>query len=322
MRIFLTGGTGLIGSRLLEALVAQGDEVTALTRSASSLEKIKRKYPSKIRVIAGDLTKRGLWQKEVANQDTVISLAGESLVGRRWTKDLKQRMYDSRVIGTKHLVESIELVPKEARPRRVLLASATGYYGDQNDAVLTEESNAGSGFLSKLCVDWEAEARRAETFGAVVTLLRFGVVLDPKGGALQKMLPAFRFFVGGPIGSGKQYISWIHYKDVAEMILFILRLPEKEAEGPFNLTAPHPVTMKQFATSIGNVLKRPAWFSVPEAFVKLLFGEAAKVILEGQQVFPKRAEALGYQFRYTYIEEALRSLLRNDQKKVYSRERL
>lgn len=311
MRIFLTGATGFIGSRLLQELLQKGHQVVALTRARSRLRlpKALKALSDHLQVVEGDVCQEGTWQEHLSGCDAVISLAGEPVVGRRWNLEVKQKIVESRIQGTNRLVEAIKSLNEEVRPKRFLSASGVGYYGSRRDKILTEDSPAGEDFMAQVCVEWEAAAKQAEAHGTQVMTLRFGMVLDKQGGALQKMLPSFRLFAGGPIGSGHQYISWIHRADVIGCILFCLQLELAQAMGPLNITAPTPVTMKEFAHALGQALHRPDWLRVPSGLVRLMFGESSEVLLRGQRVLPKRILELGYSFRHPTLLEALQSLL-------------
>lgn len=278
MRVALTGARGFVGSALTELLQNQGHQTTALPR---------RPGPA-----------------DLGGADAVVHLAGEP-VAQRWTAEVKRRIRDSRVLGTRHLVDSIKSL--ETKPKVVLCASATGYYGHRGDEVLTEESGAGEGFLAETCREWENEAKLLETLGVRVVFVRVGIVLGRGGGALAKMLPPFRMGVGGRLSHGKQWMSWIHREDLTRLMVWAL---ENEAvRGAVNGTAPGAVTNAQFTRFLGGVLRRPAVFPVPEFVLKLVFGEMARVLLESQRVKPEVAEEKGFVFKYPDLEPALRDLL-------------
>ena len=301
MRIFVTGASGLIGRRLCAALVARGDEVVGLTRSVER----SRARLSGVTLVEGDVTRDGAWQDEVARADAVVHLAGEPVVGRRWTAARKQALFRSRVDGARRVTEA--LAREGARARVLVSSSAIGYYGPQGDAALDEDSAPGHDFLGELCVAWEAASKRAETPERRVVQLRTGVVLDPDGGALAMMLPAFRAFVGGPVGSGRQWVSWIHRDDLGGLIR--LALDDERVRGPLNGVAPEPVTMQAFAAAVARALDRPSWMKVPAFLARLALGEAAEALLEAPRVVPKRALALGYEFRFPTVDGALAELL-------------
>jgi hypothetical protein len=294
MRVLVTGGTGFIGQRLCRALAASGHEVTALTRS-----------PSRQPAIAGVAYDRwdGGWTRAPQGYDAAVNLAGEPLVGKRWTPGQKRRLVESRVDGTRRLVETFGALA--ARPRVLVSASAVGYYGARDDAPLAEDAAAGTGFLAATCQAWEAAAREAERAGIRVVCARIGVVLGADGGALAKMVPPFRWLLGGPLGDGRQWVSWIHVDDVVALLLWALRTPE--VRGALNATAPEPVRMRAFCEALGQALHRPSWAPVPAFALRLLLGEAADVLLTGQRAVPVRAQQGGYLFRYPELLPALRA---------------
>jgi len=278
VRVALTGARGFVGSALTELLQNQGHETKALSR-----------WPS---------------PADLEGVEAVVHLAGEP-VAQRWTAEAKRRIRDSRVLGTRHLVESIKSL--EIKPKVVLCASATGFYGHRGDEVLTEESGAGEGFLAETCREWENEAKLLETLGVRVVFVRIGIVLGRGGGALAKMLPPFRLGVGGRLSHGKQWMSWIHREDLARLMAWALE--KEELRGVVNGTAPGAVTNAQFTRVLARVLRRPAVFPVPEFVLKLAFGEMARVLLESQRVKPEVAEEKGFVFKYPDLEPALRELL-------------
>jgi uncharacterized protein (TIGR01777 family) len=259
-------------------------------------------------IVEGDPARPGAWQQQLAGTDAIVSLAGEPVAGGRWTDATKQRLARSRIDGMRQLVDTLSPLPADRRPQTLVAASAVGYYGSQGDVELDESAGPGQDFLARLCVDWELGAEAVAAIGLRVVRLRLGVVLGEGGGALEKMVPAFRAFVGGAIGSGDQYVPWVHLDDVIGLILLALDRPE--AVGPVNVVAPEPATMKQLARALGAVMHRPTLFSVPAAVLKLMMGEAAQVLLGSQRVVPKRARELGFRFHHPNLTEALRSILR------------
>ena len=304
MRIVVTGGTGFIGRGLCARLLDLGHAVMVLTRDPAAAE---RSLGPQVTVVSrrGE-DPAGEWTAALDGSDAVVNLAGESVAGGRWTAWRKQQLRTSRDRLTTVLVEA--LAKLQSRPPLLINASAIGYYGPRGDESLTEEASSGSGFLASLCREWESAARAAERHGTRVVLLRIGVVLDVGGGALAKILPPFKFGLGGPLGRGTQWMSWIHRHDLIELILFLLT---KEVHGPINATAPYPVTNREFARILGQVLGRPAIVSTPAFVMRLLLGEMAhELLLTGQRVVPQRAQSLGYQFRYPALPEALHAILR------------
>lgn len=279
MNITMSGASGLIGRRLKDAL------------SRHTIRTVSHRT--------------GGWDPVALREcDAVIHLAGEP-VAQRWTTQAKERIRDSRVQGTRRLVEAMAGVPKP--PQILLCASAIGYYGSRGDEVLTESSAPGTGFLPDVCVAWEREAKAAEALGTRVVMMRTGVVLDRNGGALPRMLPPFRMGVGGRIGTGRQWMSWIHLDDLVALYAFALDHP---LAGPVNGVAPEPVANSEFTRALASTLHRPAFFPVPSAVLQLTFGEMSQVLLASQRVLPQAAEAGGFAFRYPRIGEALAALLR------------
>lgn len=300
MRIVVTGGTGLVGSVAIRRLLRAGAEPVALTRDPSKARSV---LPPGCQVVA--------WSGEGAAETAalegaagILNLAGEP-IAQRWSKAVKSRLVGSRVgtLGRLQAALSRCRVP----PSVLVSASAVGYYGGRGDEILTEESPAGSGFLAETCVLWEEAARRAGGLGLRTVQVRIGVVLAKEGGALARLLPLFRLGGGGPVGSGRQWMSWIHAEDLADLLVFALKEPA--ASGPLNAVAPGPVTNRAFANALGKALRRPAFLPAPAFALSLAFGEMASVLLEGQRVLPARATALGATFRFPDLESALRDLL-------------
>ena len=301
MRLVLTGGTGFVGAALRETLTQKGHEVVILTRRAS-----RENQPGvRTRYTYWNPPYSGAWEKELDGVEGVINLAGEPIVGKRWTPEQKQKIAESRVNATRAVVSAIRNAKR--KPLFLMNASAVGYYGPRGNEELTEEGPRGKGYLAEICGKWEAEATRAEESGLRVVKIRIGIVLEKGGGALLKMLPPFRLGLGGPLGSGNQWMSWIHRKDLAGLIHFLIE--KKEIRGAVNATAPAPVTMKEFSETLGRVLHRPAIFPVPAFAVKLLLGEASEILLKGQRALPKRALGAGYSFQFPELEPALKEIL-------------
>jgi hypothetical protein len=243
------------------------------------------------------------WESWIDGAGGVLNLAGES-IARRWTQAAKETILSSRLAATEKLLGAIEMAI--LKPSVLVNASAVGIYGPRGDEVLSEDAPPGRDFLAATCLAWEEAARKAEALGLRVVLIRTGVVLGREGGALARMLPPFKAFLGGPIGGGAQWMSWIHLEDLATLYVFALENPA--ATGPLNGTAPNPVTMKEFAAALGQALHRPSFLPVPALAVRLLLGEMATVVLDGQRVVPKKAEALGFPFRFPRIDAALRDV--------------
>lgn len=300
MKVAVTGASGFLGPGLVQRLLARGHGVHVLARN---VERTLGRLPPGV---TGAHYEAGtpLPPEALGGAEAVVHLAGEP-VAQRWTKEAKHRIHDSRVLGTRVLVEALR---GAGTVKRFVSASAIGYYGGTRGAEpLTEESAPGEDFLAQVCRGWEAEAMRAREEGIRTAVVRMGVVLHPEGGALHKMLPPFRMGAGGPVGSGKQYVSWVHREDALDLLLFVLEHPA--LEGPVNATAPEPVTNTEFAHALGHVLGRPSVMHVPAFMLKAAMGEMAKVALEGQRVLPRRAQEAGFSFRYPQLEAALKDLL-------------
>jgi uncharacterized protein (TIGR01777 family) len=306
MRVFVTGGTGLVGGRLIERLLGRGDEVLILSRRP---EAARAKWGGRGTIVPGDPTERGDWMDAVRNCDAVVNLAGEGIFNQRWSAAVKDKLRTSRLRSTDNVVAALAAQPRTAsgQPKVLVSASAIGYYGPHGDEELTEESPPGNDFLATLCADWERSARAATAHGVRLAIVRIGVVLERGGGALAKMLTPFKMFVGGPVGSGRQYMSWIHNEDLVGLMLFALDRPD--AEGVYNGTAPQPVTNRDFSTALGRVLHRPSFMPAPKFALRIVLGEAANIVAEGQRVVPRRALAQGYSFRFPDVMAALRDLL-------------
>lgn len=307
MRIVVAGGTGFLGSPLAEMYAEEGHDVRVLSRSLMSGDTRHDPgtgVPGITRVGWKPDGKSGPWAAVLEDADALINLAGESIGAKRWSPQRKAQLRDTRILSTRSLAAALKAA---AHPPGVFIsASGVGYYGPRGDEPLTEESPAGSDFLAHLCEDWEQEARAAARPGVRVVLLRTGVVLERSGGALVEMMRPFRFFAGGRIGSGRQYISWIHRLDWVEMVRWIVQTAE--VSGPVNATAPHPVTNRAFARALGHAMRRPALMPAPGFAVKLVVGEMAYTVLTGQRVLPAVARQHGYHFRYPEIEQAFRGI--------------
>lgn len=297
MNITITGASGLIGRRLLKNLGAAGHALTVVSRHAGT------NVPPGVGVAAWDPMKGPAPEDGVRNANAVIHLAGEP-VAQRWNAVAKRRIRESRVVGTRNLVEA--LAKLRTAPRTLVCASAVGYYGSRGDEVLREDSAPAGTYLAEVCAAWEKEAMAAEAFGMRVVRVRIGVVLDARGGALQRMLPPFRMGAGGRLGDGKQWMSWIHLADLAAMFQFAL---ENEVSGALNGVAPIPVTNAEFTQTLARALHRPAIFPVPALALKLLFGEMSEILLSSQRVLPAAAEAAGFKFRFPELGGALKDVL-------------
>ncbi len=298
MKIFITGGTGLVGSHLIPRLLQENHTVTVLSRN---IEKAQAILGNNLEFC--DSLER---LTSLDEYDAVINLAGEPIAGKRWTELQKQRLCQSRWQITKKLTQLIKA--GENPPQIFISGSAIGYYGNKEDIIITEDTEPHEEFTNKLCKAWEAFAMEAESSKTRVCLLRTGIVLSSKGGMLAKILPIFKLGLGGTMGSGKQYISWIHIEDMVGIINFLLTAPQ--IKGAVNMTSPTPVTNKEFSKTFAKVLKRPCIFNVPSVIISLFMGEASTLLLDGQRAIPKKLELNKYQFRYKDIQSALVNILR------------
>ena len=297
MKLVVTGATGFIGTALCARLLEQGHTLTLFTRGSPR--------------DAGTATKRWLhwtpgalreWGSALDGVDGVINLTGEP-IAKKWTHATRRRIETSRIEGTNSLVQGI--AKATSRPKFLISASAVGYYGPRGDEIVTEETPPGDDFLSLVCRNWEEEATKAEPLGLRVVRLRTGIVLGSGGGALAKMVVPFKFFAGGPLGSGQQWMSWIQLEDHVRLMLEVIE--NTRASGAINATAPNPVRNKEFCQTLGKVLGRPCWAPVPGLALRLVLGEMAEMLLTGQRVIPAAAQKLGFQFRYPNLKEALQA---------------
>jgi uncharacterized protein len=298
MRVTVTGATGLLGPALVAALQQRGAEVTVLSRDPDRA----RERLGEVQAVGWDLMAEAAPAEAVTGRDAVFHLAGEP-VAQRWSAHAKQAIRDSRVTGTRNLLEGISSAT--ARPAVLISSSAIGYYGRHGEEPIDEDAPPGSDFLAQVCVEWEAQAARAAELGVRVVMVRTGVVLDTDGGALEKMLTPFRLGVGGPVAGGRQYVSWIHTDDLVGLAL--AAMDGEEWSGPINATAPEPVTNAQLSRELGRVLHRPALLPVPGFALSLLYGEMAEIVTRGARVVPAKPLVLGYEFMHPRLPEALRS---------------
>lgn len=299
MNIFITGGLGFVGRCLSKALLQDGHRVTAVGRTP---EPQKISHPA-FRYIAADTTMAGDWQAELPDHEAVVNLAGKSIF-TRWSDQAKQQIYNSRILTTRNLVAGLP----EGRETLLLSTSAVGYYGDRGEDVLTEDEPPGEDFLATLAREWEKEALAAAANGARVVLPRFGIVLDRGGGAMAAMIPAFRLFVGGALGSGQQWFPWIHMDDLVAALRFLI--DRSDLHGPFNCTAPEPVRNAELAKTLGRKLHRPSCMPAPAFMIKLVLGEFGEVLLGSQRAAPKRLGEAGFSFRYGALDAALEEIVR------------
>jgi uncharacterized protein len=302
MKVAVTGGTGFIGSRLVDRLQSEGHQVLLLVRN---VPKAQQRFP-KAEVVSYTPKVSGAWQQVIAGYDGVVNLAGEP-ISNRWTDNSKTEILESRSVGTAKIVEAIS----QANPKPSVLvnASAVGYYGTSETAVFDETSSPGQDFLAKVCKAWEAEAEKVKASGTRLAIVRTGIVLGPDGGVLAKMMFPFQLFAGGPLGDGKQWVSWIHREDLVNLI--IKALTDSTVAGVLNGTAPNPVSMGELCQELGSIIQRPSWLPVPGFALELLLGEASKLVLEGQNVKPQKTEATGFRFQYPTVKAALSQILKS-----------
>ncbi|MEO0968451.1 MAG: TIGR01777 family oxidoreductase [Cyanobacteria bacterium J06639_18] len=306
MKIAITGATGFVGSRLVERLISQGHKLVVLSRSVQRAQKV---FPAtafkNLEIVGYTSTVSGDWQNVINGCDAVVNLAGEPIAEGRWTPERKEIILNSRKLGTQKIVEAIGNA--DSKPRVLVNASAIGYYGTSQTATFDETSSAGNDFLAQVTTEWESEAGKVKDLGVRLVVLRFGIVLGI-GGALGKMITPFKLFAGGPLGDGQQWFSWIHVDDVVGLILQALN--NSQMEGIYNATAPEPVRMSQFCDMMGKVMNRPSWLPVPGFALEALLGEAATVVLQGQQVLPKRTLESGFEYKYPKLQPALEGILK------------
>jgi len=298
MKVTVSGATGRVGRHLVAALKARGDDVVALSRDPD-----KAGEQLGVKAYAWDLKDEAVPKEALLGRDAVVHLAGED-VGQRWNKEIKAEILDSREKGTRNMVHSI--FETKPRPKTFVCASAAGYYGDRGSEVVDEAEPPGSDWLSEVCARWERQAETAKV-GTRLVIVRTGIVLDADGGALAKMLPPFKAGVGGPIGSGKQYMPWIHLDDLIG--IYLAAIDNQDFHGPINASAPEPATNKDFAKALGHAIKRPALAPVPGIAIKAMYGEMSQIVLKGVRMVPGRAAELGYEFQHPDLGEALRSTL-------------
>ncbi|MEM7726481.1 MAG: TIGR01777 family oxidoreductase [Cyanobacteria bacterium P01_A01_bin.45] len=306
MKVAVTGATGFVGSRLVERLHSGGKQVLIFSRSVARARKIfpQTAFPN-VEIFGYTPTQTGDWQNAISGCDGVVNLAGEPIAESRWTPERKQSILDSRKLGTQKIVEAIKA--ESSRPSVLVNASAVGFYGTSESATFNESSKAGNDFLAEVCQAWEAEAQKVKESGTRLVILRLGIVLG-MGGALAKMIPPFKLFAGGPIGSGNQWFSWIHQDDLVNLIIEALN--NTQMEGVYNATAPQPVRMNQLCDTMGKVMNRPSWLPVPGFALEAMLGEGSKVVLEGQKVLPLRTEKAGFNYQYSQIESALSEIVK------------
>ena len=299
MKIVIAGATGFIGAILTDRLWNQYHDLALLSRRPPVESDIPKR-----RWFAWQTDFSGEWQSAVDGADGIVNLAGEPIAAKRWNEAQKERLRSSRLVATTSIVDAI--AKANVKPRFLINASAVGYYGARGDEFISENAGPGQDFLARLCVEWENEAKQAEALGVRVVLLRTGIVLAKGKGALAKMIPPFKFFLGGPLGRGNQWMPWIHIDDEIGLITYLIE--NAEARGAFNATAPNPVTMNEFSKALGDVLSRPSWARVPASALALMLGEMSDMLVNGQRAVPEAALKSGYVFKYSHLAEALKSL--------------
>jgi len=299
MKIFIAGGSGFVGTRLIHDLIDRGHRVIAVGTSSAH----KNPPNENFRYISADTTLKGPWQDALEDVDAIINLAGRNIF-KLWSDTYKNQIYNSRILTTRNLVEAVP----ESKGIILCSTSGAGYYGNRADEVLTEDASSGSDFLAKVGIDWEKEAFLAEKKGVRVAAMRFGVVLDKNGGALAKMIPAFKCFAGGPLGSGLQWFPWIHMADLISAINFILET--NEIKGPVNFCAPNPIKNRDFSKALGNVLNRPSFMKVPSFMIRLVVGEMGTLLTNSQKVIPHKLLRHGFKFQHPDIDSALEDIFK------------
>ena len=304
MKIAITGATGFVGTRLVNRLKDEGHQFIIFTRNVNRAQTI---YPAStfpnVEMVAYNPTESGDWQDNISGCDAVVNLAGEP-IAERWSPEHKQAILESRQLGTRKIVEAI--TKAKEKPSVLINPSAIGYYGSSETKTFDENSPPGDDFLAEVCQAWESESQEVKKVNVRLVILRIGIVLG-NGGALAKMIPPFKLFAGGPIGSGRQWFSWIHIDDLVELIKE--SLTRSGIVGTFNATAPNPVRMNELCETLGEVMNRPSWLPVPDFALEVLLGEGSKVVLEGQQVLPKETLELGFQYQYPMIKSALMDIV-------------
>lgn len=303
MRILVTGGTGLVGRALVPQLLNRNDEVLCVTRDPARAGEV---LPPQVELIGADPTLPGVWQDRLLTCDAIVNLAGESVAGGRWTAHRKRTIRRSRLAVTGNIASALTTGDG---PRVLVSASAVGYYGSQGTQALSEDHQPGQDFLARLAVEWEHAATRTAREDLRVVLLRLGVVLAPRGGALDRMLPLFRLGLGGPLGSGRQYFPWIHRQDVVRIILFALDNPT--VEGPVNAVVPTPPQQGEFAAALGRAVGKPAWLPTPAFALRLVLGEQAGMVLASQRAVPYALKSSGFRFTFGELDKALDNLLQS-----------
>jgi len=301
--ILITGATGSIGQRLVKELIASGDEAIIFTRN---IEKARKKLPNTVKYVKWDYKNPKEWKNQINGVDVVVHLAGANLGAKRWNEEYKTLAYDSRIISTRNLVESIRLI--EQKPKAFICSSAVGIYGNRYDEVLDETSLLGNDFLANLCKDWEKEAAEVEKLGVRRVSIRTGLVLEQNEGLMKKLIPSFKMFLGGWLGSGRQWFPWIHIDDIIGVYLYAIDNPN--VTGAINGASPGIVTNKEFSKTLGKLLRRPALFPIPKVVLRIVSGELGNYVTDSQRISVEKIMSSGYKFKFENLEEVLRDLMK------------
>ena len=306
MKIAITGATGLVGTRLVTKLKENNHQIVVFTRNSQKAQKTfpASSFPN-LEIVQYTPKESGAWQDKISGCDAVVNLAGEP-ISERWTAQHKKAILESRQLGTRKIVEAI--AKAEVKPQVMVSGSAIGYYGTSETTTFDETSPSGNDFLAEVCQKWEAEAEAVKEYGVRLVIVRIGIVLADAGGALGKMLTPFQMGAGGPIGTGRQWFSWIHRDDLVNII--IEALTRNDLAGTYNATSPNPVKMREFCQTLGEVMNRPSWLPVPEFVLELLLGDGAVVVLEGQRVLPKKTQSSNIKYRYPELRSALQEIIK------------
>jgi hypothetical protein len=302
MKFLITGASGFVGSHLSQFLLGKHHSVIGLSRNPPARMMNRERF----RFIAADTTRPGPWQKSLSDVDAVVNLAGRSIFGR-WSEAVKSEIRESRILTTRHVVQGL---PSGKKGVVLVSASGAGYYGSRGDEVLTEDAAGSEDFLARLAQDWEGEAQAAAEKGARVVVMRLGVVLGPGGGAMAQMIPAFKAFVGGPLGSGRQWFPWIHLDDLLAAVLFLIE--HSELSGPVNVCAPNPVPNRELANALGRALNRPALMPAPAFMIRVSLGEFADVLLASQRTVPQKLLRHHFTFKYPEIRSAVNAVVHGE----------
>lgn len=301
-KIIITGATGLIGKKLSKALTERGDEVTVFTRNTNTA---KKTLPFIKNFVKWNYQKPEEWKSHLDGKDAIVHLAGVNLFSKRWNEDFKKKIIASREVSTKNLFEALK--DFKNKPEVFVSASGVGFYGDRKETILKEDDQKGNDFLAEVCEIWERESQKTSEYGIRNVQVRTGIVLSPEDGALKQMLLPFKIFVGGPLGSGKQWFPWLHIEDIIN--IYIHAIDNKNISGPVNAASPGRVRMKEFAQTLGKVMKRPSLLPVPEFVLRIVVGEAAGTVVSGQRIDVNKLLNSGYKFKFKNLEDALRDLI-------------